>query len=762
MISFCSKKNTVGINISDYSIKVVEVKCVGGKYEVISSGMVLMEPGIVTNGRIENSENLKKYIDKVLAEASPRPIEPKDIAFAIPERQVYSHVFEIDASSQKDINKIVYDEALSCIPINREELVFSYKVLEKFKAPAEVEDVTEKKEVVLVDKIRILIVGVQNEVVEEWKLFFNAMNVDIGNFFTETFSTYQGMFETMLDHAVCLVDIGASTTNVSIVSPNGLMYSSTINAAGNYFSKKLKDGIGKKADGTESGYSHEEVGQLKREVGLLPSEKLVNVAVILKSAMLPIVEEIRTAIKYYNLKTGKVLTDIILIGGSSKLKGLSEYLTSNLSGLKYELVARTATGEEDKAANKDIKAVIGWSLRNDMAIEYTEAIGLAMGKNNKVWSKLSPVIPLAFKANEYALPENEEKEEEISDDESASGDDVETTDKLSWIKEHKQLVQLLVLVIIGSALIGWAFWYRDQSAKKALQELEARKTYDKVIIVKAPVAIGQSKYDTESVKGRIFKDIVKESLPADKLIAKSNEFAIKQLKPGEKVWKNNLNIIDPEKIVFPVTMEWLVYNEKDVIAKFMADARKQHNDDKDFGFRNTEVQNLEIDGDKYYLTGVVNITTKIKPTGVATSTLPMVKKDDKAVSQVSTPISTSTPNEPQNNTPETPVSTVSSSTEQTSAMPSDTATSTAPAEANSIQALSALFANSKKKFVSIDGSGMLSLNVRSASSTSASILTKIYPKNVYELVEDDGEWLLIKANETQEGWVSGTYAKILE
>lgn len=746
MIKVCPNKNLVGVNISDYSIKVVDVRCFDKKFEVVSSGMVLMDPGVVLNGRIMDMERLKEYVKKVLAEASPRRIVPKEIAFAIPERQVYSHIFEVDASQEKDLNKIAYDEALSSIPLNREDLVFSYKILERFKTVSEdvLFDFEESdnaknkkvKKVEMIERIRVLVIGVQNEVIEEWKNLFATLELEIEDFSLETFSTFQGLFGNLLDHPVLMVDIGASITNVSIIAEHGLMYSSAINAAGNYFSKKLKDGVGKKADGTESGYDHQEVGQLKREVGMLPSEKYVNVAVILKSAMLPIVEEVKTALKYYNMKTGKVINEVILVGGSSKLKGATEYLSNNLSGLKYELIVRNAEGEEDKTVNKDIKVVNGQILSGNLSIEYAEALGLALKRYNTAWNKISPVFPLNFNANEYGLEPQEEDIDEI-DEEPEGGD------RFVWIKEHKQLVQLLVLLVVGTALLGWAFWYRGQSAKKAQMAIEQQKTYDKVINVKVPVATGKTGYDANSIKARIYKDVYKENLSVDKLVAKSNEFALKQTKAGEKLWEHYLNTLDEKKIVFPVTMEWLIYIDKDVTAKFIAEAKKQHNNDKDFGFKNIEVLDLEKDGEKYYFIGKVNISTKIKPANaIATTSAAIAKVDKSENKEVAVKQEVDLSVEQKNN-------------EASSSQESAGGTS-------SIKDLSALFANSKKKFVSLDDSGLTWLNVRVASSTKSAILTKIYPKNVYELLDNQGDWYKIKVDETQEGWVSATYVKILE
>lgn len=778
MINFCSKKNLIGLNISDYSIKVVDAQCVKGKMKVVSSGMLVMDPGVLSEGRIIDPEKLKEHVKKVFAESSPKKIISKEIAFAIPEKQVYSHIFEINASQEKDLNKLAYDEALSSIPLNREDLVFSYKVLENFKvvdnSKNEDDDLEEdglenegeqEREIKMINKIRVLVVGVQNEVVEEWKNFFNSMDLKIDYFSLEPFSTFQGLYEKLLDHPICLVDIGANITNVSIISENGLMYSNSINAAGNLFSEKLKDGFGKKKAVDEDGYSHEEASQLKREIGVLSSEKFVNVPIILKSAVLPIVEEIRMAIKYYNLKTGKMINEIVLVGGSSQLKGINEYMESNLSGLKHELSVRNIDGINDEIANKDVKVISGKLLHDDLSIEFAEALGLSFKKYNRDLDKFAPIIPADFNANEYALSEEDLDEEESGDNKQES---LAEEGSPNWLGKHKQLVKLVALLVIAALSISWAFWYRGETEKKVRLAAEQQKTYEKTISVMIPVAVEKADYNADAIKGRVYKDIQNENLAIDKLVAKSKDIAVKQVKAGEKLWENHLNVLDEKRVVYPVVMEWLIYNEKDVMERFITESKRQHNNDSDFGFRNVEILKLENDGGKYYLIGNVNISTKTKPTAAPLTTSGgMENKQEankaaeekiEATSTVDGGVSTSTKQDL-----DIPVVDEARGDQNGTSTSSEIGTSTnLEIGTSSIQASSTLLSESDKKFVSIDDSGLMRLNVRVASSTKSDFLTTIYSKNVYELLEVQEGWLKIKVNEKQEGWVSATYAKILD
>jgi Tfp pilus assembly PilM family ATPase len=90
---FSKKIKSVGLNISDYSIKIVELKRKGKEYLLSSKSLVLLEKGVVDKGVILDKEKLKTSLNKAFSEASPAPIKKKDIIFLVPENLVFTHIF---------------------------------------------------------------------------------------------------------------------------------------------------------------------------------------------------------------------------------------------------------------------------------------------------------------------------------------------------------------------------------------------------------------------------------------------------------------------------------------------------------------------------------------------------------------------------------------------------------------------------------------------------------------------------------------------
>ena len=94
-------KKTIGIDIADHSIEVVELKKVGSRISVNKISRINLQSGIVKNGRIINEEELAKFLREAMLNAQPKPITAKKIIFGFPESQTFFHTFTYDLKKKE-------------------------------------------------------------------------------------------------------------------------------------------------------------------------------------------------------------------------------------------------------------------------------------------------------------------------------------------------------------------------------------------------------------------------------------------------------------------------------------------------------------------------------------------------------------------------------------------------------------------------------------------------------------------------------------
>lgn len=562
MLKFFPKKS-VGIDIADHTIEAVEIQK-GKKMRLLKMSRIKLEPGIIEHGRIKDKKKLVEAIKKLFREAKEQPIVTKKVVFGLPESQVFIQVLELPKGA--DIN----EEVKKNIPLKEEDLLFSYK--------------------------EPLLVAVSKEVVLEWQEFFKELGIEVELFDIESLATFRGLFK-LAKGPICLVDIGAVTTNIAVFNEKGLCYSYSINVAGDKFTNEIAKVLKIKPDEAE-------VQKIK--LGL--SDKDSQVFSVLVKELEKILEEIRVALKYFNEKTGQKVEEIVLVGGSSKLQGIVDYFKSNLETRPVRDSENQKKGEEEKISN-GVKVRLGESVlrRIGLPTEYIEAIGLALrGLDERQYGKDPAFAPIKIRASAgkpAAKPIKKVKEKKKTAAPSIS--EIEQAKKL----RSKKIV-LVIILSIGVILVGSAFWYKNYSKNQKERGLEViieQYTKTQSFDLKIPVAVNSTEYTDDRVKGRIIEITIEAAGHYNEAVANARIKAEKELKKGESLW---LTPVSPEQSVFPMTIKWVVYSEQGTNELFLKEVDELNKDKIDYALSNIEKTNLEATDNTniYYLNGKITIS----------------------------------------------------------------------------------------------------------------------------------------------------------
>lgn len=537
-------KNSIGLDIADHTIEVAELEKTGDGIGIVSLGRIKMAPGIVESGRIKDEEKLLTAVKKVFARAKPVSIINREIIFGLPESQVYTSVFVLKTESSDEREQLIYEEVRKTVPLAEDDLTYSYRIIGH-------EEGSE----------RILLVATSKEVVLEWQNFFKKAGLDIKIFDIETLAVFRGLFSKTPEKPSFLIDIGSKTTNIAIFDKKGLRYSYSVLKAGDYFTENIAK---------ELGITPEKAEEEKIKTDLTKDNEIAD---ILIKSLVPIVEEIKPLLLHFQKQNENKRGEVILIGGSSQIKGLANYLSDNL-GAKVRLGGKGSS------------------------LVYLESVGLALRGFDSKWNRKDPAIEMI--KEEKDKKENEEEETpfsqavntqtdintEVNDRDEFSLEDQELENQnrdyqKSLLKLKKQKNILKFVLITGVILIGGSFLYR--SGQKSSEEMLPNTAFQdyqfpKFMNLQAPVAIKASEYSVDRIKGRII----------------SNE---NEKNPEESLIKIGSN-------------EWLAYLGIDAQKMFISEVEKNIN--TEFILDTIEYQGVELSDNPaiYFLKGKINILTK--------------------------------------------------------------------------------------------------------------------------------------------------------
>ena len=300
-----SSQSYLGIDIGSTSIKVVELKKEAGQAKLLSYGFSEnMKDG--QSDWQKNSSLAAEIINKVCAEAG---IISKSAISALPTFSVFSSVLHLSNVTNKDMASTIHWEAKKVIPLPLEEMILDWKKIDEGGGEAK-------------SGLRILLTGAPRALVKKYIEIFKKAQINLLSLETETFSLIRSLVGNDKS-TIMVVEIGAGTTDVSIVDNKIPILNRSIDVGGMTITKAI---------GNFSKINFEKAEQFKYDLGVhaidSPTEDIPKV---ITDSISPIINEIKYAINLFQSKNNKKTEKIILSGGSALLPGLVEYLSKILN-----------------------------------------------------------------------------------------------------------------------------------------------------------------------------------------------------------------------------------------------------------------------------------------------------------------------------------------------------------------------------------------------------------------------------------------------
>lgn len=338
-----SETGYLGIDIGNDSIKIVELKKEKDKVRLVTYGFS-ENVNIGKTTWQDSVTNTAKIIQKIIKSSGMTSISA---VASLPTFSVFSSVLNLSNVTKKDIASAVHWEAKKVIPLPLDEMILDWKIIKD----AESDESGETK---------VLLTGAPQTLVKKYIEIFKKSQVNLLSLETETFS----LVRSLIGHdksTILLLEIGASTTDVTIVDKGIPMLNRSIDVAGNSITKAIAKNLNVDLDQAE---------QFKYDMGITSLDSLdEGVPKIISESISPIVNEIKYAINLFRGKNGdKEIEKIILSGGSAFLPNLTTYLSKVLD-------MKVIVGNPWEAVSYPVDLQ---PLLNEIGPRMSVAIGLAL------------------------------------------------------------------------------------------------------------------------------------------------------------------------------------------------------------------------------------------------------------------------------------------------------------------------------------------------------------------------------------------------
>ncbi len=314
-----SKASVVGVDIGSSSIKVVCIEPTKLGPRISQIAICPTPPGVVKEGVVTSTAEVASAIQFAMRSAG---IKASAVVTAIAGPGVIVRNVKVPKMSEDALRKSIRFEAGKFISSAIEESIVEFDII----GDAEEEG---QSNIVLVAAPRAM---VETKVAALEQAGLEPLAVDV-----EAFALLRALQSRpdsgiSADGTVALLDMGASHTEINLVSKGELALTRNIPIAGNNLTTAIRNA---------SGCTDDEAEEMKFSVNLQdllePTEE-ARESIALR-AVQPLVDEllreIRRSINYYQsqLPEGSDATvdTLILTGGTARIKGLAEYTKSRLN-----------------------------------------------------------------------------------------------------------------------------------------------------------------------------------------------------------------------------------------------------------------------------------------------------------------------------------------------------------------------------------------------------------------------------------------------
>ncbi len=340
----------IGLDLSTYSIKAVEIKKRTVKPSIQAIDNAKLPEGLITEGIIKDESKLAEIIKQLLEKGRPK-FNSKYTVVSLPEEKTFIKLIDIKlpkkSTEDKEIDKIIKQELPRHIPVNIDEMQIDWQLM----GPP-------NSQQALVAAVPLEVIKGVTESCSKAGLKIIAMEVEA-----------QAIIRSLISEAddkkhktKIIIDLGANKTNIIIFDRGTIQFNRDLNSLnGQKLTKEIAKAKGvdfKAAEKIKINYPHCKNG------GRQQISKIIDKFVIELSNQ--IMQAIDFYAEHFNRDAGQA--EIVLCGGGAKLPALAEKLSRQTKKTAY--VGNPLVNLDEELPRKvdnllSYSTAIGLALRND-------------------------------------------------------------------------------------------------------------------------------------------------------------------------------------------------------------------------------------------------------------------------------------------------------------------------------------------------------------------------------------------------------------
>jgi len=329
MLEFLNlKPEAFGLDISDLSLKIAKLKKKKGILSMASFGEAKIPPGIIEEGEIKDKKSLVEIIKESLKKVKGAKLKTNYVVASLPEEKAFLQVIQMPILKEEELKRAVYFEAENYIPLPVAEVYLDFQQVQPLYNH--------------LDHLDILIAALSKKTIDPYMSCLKGAGLIPKALEIESLAIARSLIKNEVSpFPVLLIDFGATRTSFIIFSGYSPRFTSSIPVSSQKFTEAISRDLGVdliEAEKLKIKYGLGEKYRLKVEGEI---KKEIERGIIFEALIPPLTDliaQIKIHLSYYHthahhehlLPNSKEVEKIFLCGGGANLKGLTDFLSSEL------------------------------------------------------------------------------------------------------------------------------------------------------------------------------------------------------------------------------------------------------------------------------------------------------------------------------------------------------------------------------------------------------------------------------------------------
>src|SRR3989344_3141641 len=199
-----------GLDISDESIKFIELVKEKKDIRVIHCGEKKIPAGIIQSGKIKNPKEMEKIVISLGTEEGI-----KSVRVSLPEEQVYLFNLKLGKSGLENIREGIELSLEEHIPVGAQDAIFDYELLGEDE-----------------HNLKLQVAAIPKVVIEDYLSVFKNSMISVKSFELEAQAIARAVIKKGDLETYMIVDFGNKRTGIFIVSRGVAIFTSTLDVGG--------------------------------------------------------------------------------------------------------------------------------------------------------------------------------------------------------------------------------------------------------------------------------------------------------------------------------------------------------------------------------------------------------------------------------------------------------------------------------------------------------------------------------------------------